>query len=327
MKRILIIDALNLFIKNFIVNPTLSNNGIPVGGVVGFLQSLQKLCREINPGAIFCVWDGGGGSLKRKRQNKDYKNGRKVARLNRVYKLMEDAENIENELWQQSRLLNYLNNLPIVQFMYDSVEADDIIAILAHHPAYQNDQKVIVSSDKDFIQLCDSKTILYRPTQSEILTTKTVIEKFNIHPNNFCLARSLSGDKSDNLKGVEGAGLPTIAKRFPFLVEEKSYTINDVVQHAQKQIEENKKAPLIYAKVASSSDVIKENYSLMQLAAPTVSYDVKEKLNYVLESFEPTLNRTYFIQYSVTDGFAEINFEPLFRQMSKIVAQYQDQKK
>ena len=52
MKRLLVIDGLNLYFRNYIINPSLSTNGQPIGGLKGFLQSLQKLVRETKPDEI-----------------------------------------------------------------------------------------------------------------------------------------------------------------------------------------------------------------------------------------------------------------------------------
>ena len=74
-RRVLLIDALNLFMRNYIVDPSLSTNGQPIGGTKGFIKSLQAVCRTINPDLIFVAWDG--GSQKRKSMDKNYKAGRK----------------------------------------------------------------------------------------------------------------------------------------------------------------------------------------------------------------------------------------------------------
>ena len=65
-KRILIIDQLNLFFRNYIVNPSLSLNGAPIGALKGCIQSIQKIVRESKPDVIVICWDGEGGSQKRK---------------------------------------------------------------------------------------------------------------------------------------------------------------------------------------------------------------------------------------------------------------------
>ena len=67
MKRVIIIDALNAYFRAYIVNPSLSSNGQPIGGYKGFLGILQKLAREMNPDEIVIAWDGAGGSARRLR--------------------------------------------------------------------------------------------------------------------------------------------------------------------------------------------------------------------------------------------------------------------
>ena len=66
-KRLIIIDALNLFVRNYVVNPTLDSKGNPVGGCIGFLKSLQKICKELRPHEVVICWDGIGGSQKKKK--------------------------------------------------------------------------------------------------------------------------------------------------------------------------------------------------------------------------------------------------------------------
>ena len=98
------------------------------------------------------------------------------------------------------KLFEYLNLLPMIQTMEKETEADDIIAYLALHERYKEYQKVILSADKDFIQLLkENETILYRPTQNDIKTVSLILKEYDIHPNNFALSRAVVGDRSDNL--------------------------------------------------------------------------------------------------------------------------------
>jgi len=83
--------------------------------------------------------------------------------------------------------------------------------------------------------LCDGETLVLRPIQKQIISEKTLIEEYGIHPKNFALARAVVGDKSDNLPGVGGIGLPTIKKRFPFLSEDKGYDIESIVSYCKKK--------------------------------------------------------------------------------------------
>ena len=316
MKRLLIIDALNMYFRAYIVDPSVSTNGQPIGGVKGFLKILQKLVRETKPDEIVICWDGEGGSQKRKAKNKGYKEGRKPIRLNRDIRNLSENEEIANKIWQQTRLAEYLNELPIIQLVLPAVEADDIISVVAQHPLYNGWQKVIVSSDKDFFQLCDNETVVFRPIQKEVINQKALVEQYGIHPKNFALARAIVGDKSDNLKGVGGVGLPTVSKRFPFLSENMSFSIDSVVIHAQ----ENQGTIKAYASVVEHQDLIEENYRLMQLYTPSLSVQGRQKIDFALENFEPELAKTNAKAMMIEDGFGAVNFTDLFAAMNKIVA-------
>jgi 5'-3' exonuclease len=316
-KRLLVVDALNMYFRAYIVNPTLSTNGQPIGGTVGFLKILQKLCRETRPDEIVICWDGEGGSRKKKLVNKGYKEGRKPIRLNRDIRNLTDNEEMENKVWQQTRLFEYLNNLAVIQLMLPAVEADDIIAQVVQSPQYSGWQKVIVSSDKDFFQLCDGETVVLRPIQKEIMTSSTIVEKFNIHPSNFALARAIAGDKSDNLPGVRGAGLATIAKRFSFLSEDRSHTLTKILQHCEKV----EKPLKVHTEILENKELIQENYKLMQLYLPSISVQGKGKIKYAIENFVPELNLTNFRAMSLEDGFIELAFDELFTTMKRMVVE------
>jgi len=315
-KRILIIDQLNLFFRNYIVNPSLSTNGAPIGALKGCFQSLQKICRESKPDLIVICWDGEGGSKKRKLMKKDYKAGRKPIRLNRNIRNLPEDQEIENKIWQQTRLVEYYNQVPIVQFMFKGTEADDIIAYLSQLKEFEKAEKLIVSSDKDFFQLLTAKTVQYRPVQKEILNQKSILEKFNVHPANFAMARAMEGDKSDNIDGIEGLGLKTVAKRFPFLKEEKTATFKDLLNYCRQKSEEtNIKA---YHKILENEDVLRRNYHMMQLYNPILSINSKKVIRETIRGPDCAFNKTELIKMMIKDGFGEINFIDLFQQFNRI---------
>ena len=315
-KRVLIVDQLNLFFRNYIVNPSLSTDGSPIGGLRGCIQSLQKVVRESKPDMIVICWDGEGGSRKRKLLKKDYKAGRKPIRLNRSVRNMTEQQEVDNKFWQQSRLVEYYNQIPVIQFMFKSTEADDIIAYVARHPSLKDHEKIILSSDKDFFQLLDERTVLYRPIQKEVLNQNSIVEKFDIHPNNFAIARAMAGDKSDNIEGLGGMGLKTISKRFPFLKEEKEAMLSDLVEYSKSQLEER---PLkAYQNVLEKKDILARNYKMMQLYAPILTIDAKKLVNDTLEDPDNSFNKTELLKMMIKDGFGEINFSELFQHLNKI---------
>jgi DNA polymerase I len=282
MKRLLIIDGQNMFIRNYVMSPQLDINGNPIGGLTGFMRSLQKEVRRAKPDRVVVCWEGPGGSQKRREKNKNYKLGRKAPKLNREYEFATPEEERENKYDQLLRLTEYLENLPILQMSLESVEADDIIAWLCHCNEYEEWQKVIVSNDQDFLQLCDDKTILLRPGKNEqVLNKNKVLEEYGIHPRNFAWARAIVGDKSDNLDGIKGLGLKTVSKI---------------------------KA---YQNVAENEEVISLNYEIMQLYTSTISPQGVNKLKYAIQNDGVNLNRSEIRKMLLKDGIGTLNIDEL----------------
>ena len=304
MKRLLVIDALNMFIRNYIVNPMISTNGNPIGGTVGFVNSVKKLMREANPDQVIICWDGAGGSQKRRTVVKEYKQGRKPLRKNYKVEGMSEQSEKENMVWQQRILMEMLNEMPIMQLMLDRVEADDIIAMVVQSPKYAGWQKVIVSSDKDFLQLLDDETVLYRPIQKKAWTKNTVIEEYGISPENFVIARAIAGDKSDNLAGIRGAGLATISKRLDFLCEDKMHTLDDVYGYCEGTESKVK----FYSNVVENWETVETNYKVMNLTPPSISVQGRQKINFALDNFEFELNATELKRTSVEHGFGSYDW-------------------
>lgn len=315
-KKILIIDAMNTFIRNYVINPSLDAQGAPIGGCKGFLMTLQKLTRQIEPDKIVVVWDGGGGSAKRRAIAKEYKEGRAPLKLNRAYSGMSALEESQNRYDQMAKTIDYLNNMPVIQLMIENIEADDVIGyITTQIPTIKDDIKIIVSMDKDFYQLCDDKTIVYRPVKDEFLNKKRIIEEYNIHPNNFALARAIDGDKSDNLEGVKGVGMKSIAKKMPFFAEEKTVTFDDLrkflVSSGDTKMNKN---------ILREQKLVERNYKLMQLYTPNISVKNTQHIRKTIEDFTPSFNRTEVVKKMMVDGISEYNWDSLFQKFRSLVA-------
>lgn len=295
MERILIIDGTNIFIRNYAVVPSLSPHGYRTGGIYGTLTSLGYYANITNPDRIIMVWDGPGGSNKKRKLIPYYKEGRKPIRLNKNFDFEEeDAE--DNKKYQQNRVVEYLDNLPIHQIRLEDIEADDVIAYLVKY--YSDNQKIIASSDKDFYQLLGEKTIIYTPTKKIFLKAKDVCQEFQIHPNNFAVARSIIGDKSDNLHGVRGIGFKNAVKQFPFLSESKVVELEDIFKFCK---ESGKK----YEKYILAEEVIKKNYEVMQLTDPLIGIVNIKNISRILQeklSFSPTPFRAKLME----DGIHKI---------------------
>ena len=315
MNRMMIVDGNNSFLRNYVVDPSLSSNGEPIGGCKGFFKSLQKQCRILKPDFVVVVWDGEGGSLKRRSQNKNYKEGRKPIRFNRPNTFMNDRQLDNNRAWQMGRVFEYLNELPIAQLISENVEADDLVGYIVSR--FPNAEKVIVSSDKDFFQLCDDKTIVYRPIQDKMVTKKTILEEYKIHPRNFALARAITGDKSDNLDGVPRAGLKTVANRFPELASDRDIFINELIQLCETADKKMK----IHHNIVEYKDRVSQNYKMMQLYAPSISTRTTAKIDWSIKDCCTDFNLTKVKTMMMEDGFGEYNFGLLWATMRNISLQ------
>ena len=212
--KVLIVDGMNLFIRTFSAIPTLNEDGKHVGGLSGFLLSLASTIRMVNPTRVVVVFDGKGGSYRRRQIYPNYKEKRSVtSRLNRIVGF-EDIEDEQASIkYQLFRVYNYLQNLSISIISIDQIEADDVIAYLS---AYFKEQVVILSNDRDFLQLVSDRVNVYLPTKKKMYTPDNLLEEVGIWCENFILYKALLGDKSDNIKGMPGIGNKTIQKHFPF---------------------------------------------------------------------------------------------------------------
>ena len=314
MKKVILIDALNLFIRNYVVNPTLDTKGAPIGGCIGFLKSLQKITRNMKPDQIVVCWDGVGGSQRKKAKNKQYKQGRNPLRFNRRMIELDPKSQDENRIYQQIRLYEYLNEMPIIQVAIDGIEADDLIGHIVHQPYYSGWQKIIVSSDKDFFQLASDETLVYRPIQDTFVTVEALLEQDKIHPNNYALARAMVGDKSDNLAGVPRVGMKTVAKLFPYLSEDKSHDLETIIKDCQSV----DKLSASQKNILANEKLIDENYYIMQLYRPTISYTNKQSIDYQIENFEFDFTKLNVVKMLFADGQGSINFNELYGLLKNI---------
>ncbi len=228
---------------------------------------------------------------------------------------MSENEEIENKIWQQTRLVEYLNQMPISQTMLPAVEADDVIAYVSRLPSLKGWQKVIISSDKDFFQLCDDETVVFRPIQKKVVNTNRLLEEFSIHPTNMALARAIAGDKSDNLPGIRGVGLGTIKKRFPFFADAEFCTVDKLIGFCEDSESDLK----VYQQIIEGRAVIEENYKLMQLYSPSISPQGKTQVRFAIEEAEQLFNKTKVQSMMIDDGFGSGDWSSLFQTMRRIV--------
>ena len=276
--RVLIIDGLNTFIRSWTTNPTMNEDGDHTGGVVGSLKSIGYQIREFNPTRCIVTFDGKDGSQSRKKIHEGYKAGREKNRfrVNRQYQGMMDEEEERLSMKQQFVWLNdILDYLPISTMIYDGIEADDTIAYLTkHNESDLGNEVVIVSTDKDFLQLVSDKVKVFSPTKKKLYDRQMVFDEYGIWPENLLLYRTLDGDKSDNIPGIRGCGIKTLLKRFPELSEDRLITHEEFFQLCEDKQGKIK----LYDDILKAKDQLLMNKRLMELDEPHIPTNQKLKI-------------------------------------------------
>ena len=285
--KVLIIDGLNTFIRCFSAIPTLNDDGAHVGGIVGFLRSIGYTINMFRPTRCIIVFDGKGGSSRRRKLYPEYKAKRKTnIRLNRAYDFQTIEEERENMIRQIRRTIDYLEHLPITLLSIDNVEADDIIAY-ASKQVLTDSKVTIMSSDKDFLQLVDDRISVWSPTKKKLYKPEQVMEEYGIPSHNLLMYRIFDGDKSDNIDGIFGYGLKTVQKKLPFLQEEKQFSVDDAIKQSS-ELEEHR-------------EIMERNFDLMQLHNVNISASAKTKTIDKVREPVPKLQKETFKEMFIED--------------------------
>ena len=263
MKKVLLIDLMNMFVRNFSAVRLTNDNGEHVGGAFGTLNSLQSQIKKHNPDIVSVVWEGKGSSERRRRMLKEYKEGRKFRGLNRHFEYSQEDETAS--FARQLQLLKEcLDLLPVYQPAVQYLEADDQIAYSCR-TFFKNETKVIVSTDRDFFQLVDNNTTIYRPVKTkenpkgETIDLNYMVEKELVFPPNYALLKAIVGDKSDNITVISGVGEKSAKRDFPLLSVNEDMGVDDILEYANSQ--KNSK----YQKYIDNEELLRLNYRIVQL--------------------------------------------------------------
>ncbi|MGA2586763.1 MAG: DNA polymerase I [Candidatus Aminicenantales bacterium] len=201
-KRLFLIDGNSLLYRSYYAIPKLSTSGgFPTNAIYGFIATLRKIMDKEKPEYLGIVFDAPGPKFRHD-VYKDYKAHRKP--------MPDDL------VMQIPKLKEVIGALRIPVFVYDKVEADDVLGSLARRAAAGKFRTVIVSTDKDLLQLVDEYVAVYNPSKDITLDEAKVKEVFGVAPAQVGDVLALWGDASDNIPGVPGIGEKT-AKR---LIEE-----------------------------------------------------------------------------------------------------------
>jgi 5'-3' exonuclease len=301
-RPVLIIDAMNAFVRAYSAYPQMSAHGYQMGGCIGFLKTLQKLAREQSPRAIYVAWEG-GGSQRRRALYSEYKLNRKPEKLNRFYG-DDIPDSDDNKKHQLISLLSMLKCLPVCQIYVSDCEGDDVVAYLCRGPL-RDQQKIVASSDKDMYQLLDDKTRLYSFHRKNFVTADDIFEEYRIKAHNFAVAKAVCGDSGDNVPGVDGVGFKTAAKKFPVLGSDETVLVQDVLSYAAAHSRES----AIYRRIVESSEDVKRNWKLVHLDGSMLSATQASKVDNIMNTFAPSFDKMGLLRALIKEGINDFSVD------------------
>ncbi|MEW6607588.1 MAG: DNA polymerase I [bacterium] len=202
MKRLFLVDGHSLIYRAFYAIKLLSTStGIPTNAVYGFTIMLLKLIKEEKPEYLAVVFDSKVPTFRHKKYP-EYKAQRQ--------KMPGEMQS------QMSLIMEVISAFNIPIFAKDEYEADDIIGTIAKRYENEVDEIVVVSGDKDILQIVDDKIKVLATkkglSETVLYDVQGVNEKFGVQPHNIIDLLGLSGDTSDNIPGIKGVGEKTAVK-------------------------------------------------------------------------------------------------------------------
>lgn len=255
MKKLILIDGYSFLFRAFFAIRNLTRkDGTPVGGLYGFSRMLIKIITEIEYTHIAVVFDSGEKTFRNEIYS-EYKATRPPCppELLPQFPLVRD-------------LVKVLNIVSLEKVGY---EADDIIATYAKKAEKEDFDVVIVSSDKDLMQLVDDKVLMFDGLKNEFIDTEKVKEKWGVEPKKVLDVLTLMGDASDNVPGVAGIGQKTAIE----LINQYG-DVENLMKHLD-EIKQNKRR-----------ETLKNSINEIKLSKKLITLDENVEINYTLDDLK-----------------------------------------
>jgi DNA polymerase-1 len=197
-EEIYIIDGSSYIYRAYhAITPLSNSKGMPTHAVLGFVNMVKRLIREKNPKYLIIAFDS-RGPVFRHRLYDQYKANRPSM-----------PEDLSVQIPYIKRFVAASN---ITMLEEQDVEADDIIASVAKKFTALGQRVVIVSGDKDLLQLISDDVAMWDPMKDKLMDQAEVKKKYGVPPEQLLDLFALIGDSSDNVPGVPGVGPKTAEK-------------------------------------------------------------------------------------------------------------------
>ncbi len=196
--RLILVDGSAYIFRAYYGLPPMNRpDGTPINAVFGFTNMLVKLIEDYNNDKMIVIFDAARENFRNEIYS-EYKANR--------------GEAPDDLIPQFSLIRECVKSFNIPQLEIEGYEADDLIATYANLAKNNDLETIIVSSDKDLMQLVTEKVTMLDPMKNKIIKIKDVEEKFGVKPDKVIYIQALTGDKVDNIPGAPGIGPKTAAQ-------------------------------------------------------------------------------------------------------------------
>jgi DNA polymerase I len=198
VQEIYLIDGSSYIYRAYhAIAPLSSSKGVPTHAVLGFINMVKRLIREKEPAFLAIAFDSRGPVFRHQ--------------LYQAYKA--NRPPMPDDLRQQiPHIKKFVSASNILTLEQEGLEADDIIASVATHFTIQGCRVVIVSGDKDLLQLVNENVVMWDPMKDRVMDREAIYRKYALYPEGLLDLFALVGDSSDNVPGVQGVGPKTAEK-------------------------------------------------------------------------------------------------------------------
>jgi len=290
------------------ITPLTTSQGLPTHAVYGFFNILRRILREKNPLYLAVAYDS-RGPVFRHEMYEAYKANRAVM-----------PEDLQIQIPYIKDLVRAFN---ICSFEIPGVEADDIIASAARQLSRHGHKVIVVSGDKDLLQLVDDQVIVWEPMMDRVMDRQAVHDKYNVGPEQLLDYFSLIGDTSDNIPGIPGIGPKTAA----ILINQYG-TLEGIYAHLEGMKKSKMKERLAEnrAAVFLSRELIRLKEEL-HLPETLDAYTLPLPDNVQLQSLYKTLEFNSLIVETRTgqpvpiDGFSLVQSEDKLRELERVLSE------
>lgn len=267
MKRIVIIDGNSLINRAYYAmqRPMITKEGVYTQGIYGFLNMLNKILDDYSPEYITVAFDKKSPTFRHLEYDA-YKAGRKK---------------MPPELAMQMPIMkDVLHAMNIETLEIDGFEADDIIGTIARDAEERDIEPLIITGDKDALQLATDKTkILITKkgiSEFDLYDREKMIERYQLTPQQFIDLKGLMGDQSDNIPGLPGVGEKTgikLLEQFGSIDNMLAHTEEIANEKLRTKVEENAQLAIMSKRLATINTNVPIEYEFDRFTKEEPDYD------------------------------------------------------